>query len=65
VHFGLFGGDGVLGLLVKIVWVLLGIVPALLAVTGLLMYWNRNLRMVWRRLIHTSAATKSATFPPA
>jgi uncharacterized iron-regulated membrane protein len=51
VHFGLFGGDGVLGLLVKIVWVLLGIVPALLAVTGLLMYWNRNLRMVWRRLI--------------
>jgi uncharacterized iron-regulated membrane protein len=65
VHFGLFGGDGVLGLLVKIVWVLLGIVPALLAVTGLLMDWNRNLRMVWRRLIHTSAATKSATFPPA
>ena len=51
VHFGLFGGDGVLGLLVKIVWVLLGIVPALLAVTGLLMYWNRNLRMVWRRII--------------
>jgi uncharacterized iron-regulated membrane protein len=51
VHFGLFGGDGVLGLLVKILWVLLGLVPALLAVTGLLMYWNRNLRMMWRRIV--------------
>jgi uncharacterized iron-regulated membrane protein len=51
VHFGLFGGDGVFGLFVKILWVLLGIVPALLAVTGLLMYWNRTLRLVWRRMV--------------
>jgi uncharacterized iron-regulated membrane protein len=50
VHFGLFGGAGPLGLLVKILWVLLGMVPALLAVTGLLMYWNRSLRMMWRRM---------------
>jgi hypothetical protein len=34
IHFGLFGGAGPLGLLVKILWVLLGMVPALLAVTG-------------------------------
>jgi uncharacterized iron-regulated membrane protein len=50
IHFGLFGGAGPLGLLVKILWVLLGMVPALLAVTGLLMYWNRSLRMMWRRM---------------
>jgi uncharacterized iron-regulated membrane protein len=49
-HFGLLGGSGWLGLLVKVTWVFLGIVPALLAVTGLLMYWNRKLRLVWKRL---------------
>jgi uncharacterized iron-regulated membrane protein len=49
-HFGLFGGPGPLGLLVKILWVLLGILPALLAVTGILMYWNRKLRPLWHRL---------------
>ncbi|MGA3048962.1 MAG: PepSY-associated TM helix domain-containing protein [Terracidiphilus sp.] len=50
VHFGLFGGDGVSGLLVKIVWVLLGLVPALLAFTGLTMYWTRKLRPLRRRM---------------
>jgi uncharacterized iron-regulated membrane protein len=50
VHFGLFGGDGVFGLLVKIVWVLLGLVPALLAFTGLTMYWTRKLRPLWHRM---------------
>jgi len=49
-HFGLFGGPGLLGLIVKILWVLLGILPALLAVTGILMYWNRKLRPLWHRL---------------
>ena len=49
-HFGLFGGAGPLGLLVKCFWVLLGMAPALLAITGLLMYWNRSLRMIWRRM---------------
>jgi uncharacterized iron-regulated membrane protein len=49
-HFGLFGGPGPLGLCVKILWVLLGILPALLAVTGILMYWNRKLRPLWHRL---------------
>jgi uncharacterized iron-regulated membrane protein len=44
VHFGSFGGNGVPGIAVKSIWVLIGIAPALLAVTGLIMYWNRGLR---------------------
>jgi uncharacterized iron-regulated membrane protein len=47
IHFGSFGGGGFLGVLVKCLWVLLGLVPALLAVTGLLMYWNRQLWPAW------------------
>lgn len=50
VHFGLFGGDGVFGLLIKVLWVLLGFVPALLAFTGLTMYWTRKLRPLWHRM---------------
>jgi uncharacterized iron-regulated membrane protein len=50
IHFGSFGGSGVLGVIVKLIWVLLGIVPALLAVTGLIMYWNRKLRPAWLRM---------------
>ena len=49
IHFGSFGGDGWLGVMVKWLWVLLGLVPALLAVTGLLMYWNRQLGPWLRR----------------
>ena len=48
-HFGSFAGEGPLGLCVKAVWVLAGLSPAVLAVTGLLMYWNRKLRP----LLHT------------
>ncbi|MDE1178184.1 MAG: PepSY-associated TM helix domain-containing protein [Edaphobacter sp.] len=50
VHFGSFGGDGALGIVVRILWVLVGIAPALLAVTGLIMYWNRKLHPMWRRM---------------
>lgn len=46
VHFGSFGGEGWLGNVVRFLWVLVGIAPALLAVTGLLMFWNRKLRKV-------------------
>jgi uncharacterized iron-regulated membrane protein len=44
IHDGLFGGSGVLGLLVKILWVLVGLAPATLGITGLIMYWNRFLK---------------------
>jgi uncharacterized iron-regulated membrane protein len=46
VHFGSFAGNGFVGTLVKSLWVLLGIAPSLLAVTGLIMYWNRKLRPI-------------------
>jgi len=36
----------------------LGIVPALLAVTGLVMYWNRKLRPVWRRMTKATNAVR-------
>ena len=38
------------GLGVKIVWAAAGLAIPLLAVTGLLMYWNRALRRKWKRL---------------
>src|SRR5450755_4581289 len=44
-HFGVYWGLGV-----KIVWAVLGLAIPLLAVTGLLMYWNRTLRKKWKRL---------------
>ena len=44
IHFGSFGGDGILGLIVRVLWVFLGLAPAALAITGLLMFWNRKIR---------------------
>jgi uncharacterized iron-regulated membrane protein len=44
-HFGTYWG-----LSVKIVWAAAGLAIPLLAVTGLLMYWNRVLRRRWRKL---------------
>lgn len=38
-HFGRFGGLGV-----RVLWVLLGLLPAVLFVTGGIMWWNRVLR---------------------
>lgn len=49
VHYGSFAGEGLLGTAVKILWVLLGLVPAMLGVTGVLMFWNRKLRPMLRR----------------
>jgi uncharacterized iron-regulated membrane protein len=44
-HFGTYWGLGV-----KIAWAAAGLAIPLLAVTGLLMYWNRWLRKRWKRL---------------
>lgn len=49
VHFGTFGGGGWLGIAVRCVWVLLGLTPGILAVTGVVMYWNRKLAPMWKR----------------
>jgi uncharacterized iron-regulated membrane protein len=44
-HFGTSWGLGV-----KIVWAFAGLALPLLAATGVLMYWNRSLRVTWKRL---------------
>ncbi len=54
VHFGSFGGQGAAKIPVKILWVLLGLAPPTLFVSGFLMYWNRFLskryaRWRWRQ----------------
>jgi uncharacterized iron-regulated membrane protein len=50
-HFGTYWGLGV-----KIAWAAAGLAIPLLAVTGLLMYWNRALRRKWARLQRARAA---------
>jgi len=45
VHFGSFAG-----MLSKVLWFLLGLLPTGLLVTGLVMWWNRSLRRVWKKL---------------
>jgi uncharacterized iron-regulated membrane protein len=50
-HFGTYWGLGV-----KIVWAAAGLAIPLLAVTGLLMYWNRALRRKWKTLRRPSTA---------
>jgi uncharacterized iron-regulated membrane protein len=54
-HFGRFGGYPV-----KLVWTLFGILPIVLFVTGMLMWWHRVLRPVWRRGFVTRPAIKAA-----
>jgi uncharacterized iron-regulated membrane protein len=51
-HFGRFGGrwgSGVAFYGVMAAYVALGLMPVVLFVTGLLMYWNRSLVKKWRR----------------
>lgn len=45
IHFGDFGGASI-----KFIWCALGLVPTLLTVTGLIMWWNRVLKKKWRAL---------------
>jgi len=44
-HFGIYWG-----MAVKITWAILGLMLPVLAVTGVLMYWNRYLSKKWRSL---------------
>jgi uncharacterized iron-regulated membrane protein len=54
-HFGTYWGLGV-----KIVWAAAGLAIPLLAITGVLMYWNRVLRRRWKRLRKSDVATIAA-----
>ena len=44
VHFGNFGGVGV-----RVVWLVTGLAPAVLGVTGLVLWWTRVAAPGWRR----------------
>ncbi len=44
-HFGNFGGTSV-----KVLWTVIGIAPAILFVTGFLMWWNRFLSKKWKAI---------------
>lgn len=46
IHAGDFGGT-----VSKIFWFALGLIPAFLAVTGVLMWWNRSLKRKWLAII--------------
>jgi uncharacterized iron-regulated membrane protein len=43
-HFGTFGGN-----FTRILWIIVGVAPAILYVTGLLMWWNRSVLPAFRR----------------
>jgi uncharacterized iron-regulated membrane protein len=43
-HFGTFGGN-----FTRILWIIVGLAPAILYVTGLLMWWNRSILPTLRR----------------
>ena len=49
IHFGRFGG-GIFGrVITRGLWVVFGVTPAILFVTGCVMWWNRSLSKQWRR----------------
>jgi uncharacterized iron-regulated membrane protein len=54
-HFGRYGGLGV-----RITYVIIGLLPAVMFVTGAIMWWNRVLR---RWLAQTRVAHKASSFP--
>ena len=43
-HFGTFGGTGV-----KVLWSILGLTPALMFISGVIMWWNRVLARRYRQ----------------
>jgi uncharacterized iron-regulated membrane protein len=56
-HFGRYGGMGV-----RITYVVIGILPTVMFVTGAVMWWNRVLRR-WVGETKASRARARATFP--
>jgi uncharacterized iron-regulated membrane protein len=65
-HFGRFRGLGAgLTLTVKILWVILGLAPAILFATGGLMWWNRVIRKGVRQSAPEAEVLVGAGFMPA
>ena len=54
-HVGSFGGLGV-----RIAWLVLGLSPPLLFVTGFIMWWTRVVRSRWMRVSRSAAEGASA-----
>ena len=52
-HFGNFGGFGI-----RFVWLVAGLAPGVLAVTGLILWWTRVVAPRWRRRDLPSAAVQ-------
>jgi len=51
-HVGSFGGNGV-----KVAWLLLGMAPPVLFLTGFIMWWTRVVRVRWLRASRPAAET--------
>jgi uncharacterized iron-regulated membrane protein len=56
-HFGRYGGMGV-----RITYVIIGLLPAVMFVTGAIMWWNRVLRR-WLAETKTTRARTRAVLP--
>ena len=52
-HYGNFGGWPT-----KVLWVILGFAPAVLFVTGMIMWWNRVLTPAAKRLMRDPGAIR-------
>ncbi len=53
-HVGNFGGNGI-----RVAWLLLGLAPPVLFVTGFIMWWTRVVRVRWL------GAQVATSYPPA
>jgi uncharacterized iron-regulated membrane protein len=62
-HFGTFGGHGWMGVVVKVFWLMLGLTPPILAISGFLMYWNRYLSKKWAKLRSPAFSGADAGLP--
>ena len=58
-HVGSFGGLGV-----RIAWLILGLAPAVLFVTGVIMWWSRVVRTRWIRIGDPGAGQDGSTRSP-
>lgn len=59
-HFGTFGGD-----FTRILWIIVGVAPAILYVTGVLMWWNRYILPAVRRRRRERRGEPISTASPA